>query len=151
MHIAAGGTLGLLRQLRPMLDTGQPTVAGTTQGQTTLGQAIGASAAVNEDVIAPLARPLARHPGIVVLRGSLAPDGAVAKRTVADDGPHRFRGPARVFGSREDGLAAIRAGRVRAGEALVLTGLGLRGAPGMGSRPRLCSRWTGWACLTRSP
>jgi dihydroxy-acid dehydratase len=129
---AAGGALGLLRQLRPMLDTGQPTVAGTRQGQTTLGQAIDAAAAVDEDVIAPLGRPLARHPGIVVLRGSLAPDGAVAKRTVADDGPHRFRGPARVFRSREEGLTAIRSGRVTAGQVVVLTGLGLRGAPGMG-------------------
>ena len=124
---AAGGALGLLRQLGPMLDTGQPTVAGQT-----LGQAIDAGGAVDADVIAPLERPLARHPGIVVLRGSLAPDGAVAKRTVADDGPHRFRGPARVFGSRDEGLAAIRAGRVAAGQVLVLTGLGLRGAPGMG-------------------
>jgi dihydroxy-acid dehydratase len=124
---AAGGALGLLRQLRPLLDAGQPTVSGQT-----LGEAVGAAPAVDEDVIAPLDRPLARHPGIVILRGSLAPEGAVAKRTVADDAPHRFRGPARVFRSREDGLAAIRAGQVRAGQALVLTGLGLRGAPGMG-------------------
>jgi dihydroxy-acid dehydratase len=124
---AAGGALGLLRQLLPMLDAAQLTVAGKT-----LGEAIDAAAAADEDVIAPLERPLARHPGIVVLRGSLAPDGAVAKRTVAGDGPHRFRGPARVFGSREDGLDAIRAGRVAAGQVLVLTGLGLRGAPGMG-------------------
>jgi dihydroxy-acid dehydratase len=123
---AAGGALGLLRQLGPLLDTGRPTVSGRT-----LGEQI-AAAAVDEDVIAPLDRPLARHPGIVILRGSLAPDGAVAKRTVADGAPHRFRGPARVFGSREDGLAAIRAGRVLEGEALVLTGLGPRGAPGMG-------------------
>jgi dihydroxy-acid dehydratase len=87
---------------------------------------------VNEDVIRPLDAPLARHPGIVILRGSLAPDGAVAKRTVADDGVRQFSGPARVYRSREDGIAAIRAGEVHAGEALVLTGLGLRGAPGMG-------------------
>jgi dihydroxy-acid dehydratase len=110
-----------------MLDTGQATVAGTT-----LGEAIGTVTAVDEDVIRPLDAPLACHPGIVILRGSLAPDGAVAKRTVADDAPHRFRGPARVFRSREEGLAAVRAGQVRAGQALVLTGLGLRGSPGMG-------------------
>ena len=124
---AAGGALGLLRQLRPLLDLGQPTVGGRTIGQLT-----GAVTAVGEDVIRPLNAPLARHPGIVILRGSLAPDGAVAKRTVADDGQHRFSGPARVFRSREEGLAAIRAGEVQAGETLVLTGLGLRGAPGMG-------------------
>jgi len=124
---AAGGALGLLRQLRPLLDLEQPTVGGRTVGELTA-----AVESVDEDVIRPLDAPLARHPGIVILRGSLAPDGAVAKRTVADDSEHQFSGPARVFGSREEGLAAIRAGDVHAGEALVLTGLGLRGAPGMG-------------------
>jgi dihydroxy-acid dehydratase len=124
---AAGGALALLRQLRPLLDLGQPTVGGRTIGELT-----DAVTAVDEDVIRPLDAPLARHAGIVILRGSLAPDGAVAKRTVADDGQHRFSGPARVFRSRAEGLAAIRAGEVHAGEALVLTGLGLRGAPGMG-------------------
>jgi dihydroxy-acid dehydratase len=124
---AAGGALGLLRQLRPLLDLGQPTVGGRTIGELT-----GDAMAVDEEVIRPLDAPLARHPGIVILRGSLAPEGAVAKRTVADDGQHRFSGPARVFRSREEGLAAIRAGEVHAGDALVLTGLGLRGAPGMG-------------------
>ena len=70
--------------------------------------------------------------GIVIVRGSLAPDGAVVKRTVADDGLHQFTGPAKVFRSREEGLAAIRGGEVRPGQVLVLTGLGLRGPPGMG-------------------
>ncbi len=124
---AAGGALGLMRQLRSMLDTSQRTVAGVT-----LGEAIGAVTAVDEDVIRPLDNPLARHPGIVIVRGSLAPDGAVVKRTVADDGLHQFSGPAKVFRSREEGLTAIRAGQVRPGQVLVLTGLGLRGSPGMG-------------------
>jgi dihydroxy-acid dehydratase len=124
---AAGGALGLMRQLRAMLDVTRPTVAGAT-----LGAAIGAVTAVDAEVICPLDKPLARHPGIVIVRGTLAPDGAVVKRTVADDGPHRFTGPAKVFRSREEGLAAIRGGEVRPGQALVLTGLGLRGAPGMG-------------------
>ncbi|MBO0775923.1 MAG: dihydroxy-acid dehydratase, partial [Actinobacteria bacterium] len=124
---AAGGTLALLRQLGPLVDGSQGTVAGGT-----IGAAIAVAAAADEDVIRPLDRPLARHPGIVVLRGTLAPGGAVAKRTVADDASHHFRGPARVFRSREEGLAGIRAGEVSAGQVLVLTGLGLRGAQGMG-------------------
>jgi dihydroxy-acid dehydratase len=123
----AGGALGLLRQLAPLLDLSQPTVGGQT-----VGDLVAAVSAVDEDVIRPLESPLARHPGIVIMRGSLAPDGAVAKRTVADHGVHKFSGPARVYRSREEGIAAIRAGQVHAGEALVLTGLGLRGAPGMG-------------------
>ncbi len=124
---AAGGALGLLRQLRPMLDTGQLTVGGVT-----IGEAADAVAAVGEDVIVPLDAPLARHPGIVVLRGSLAPDGAVAKRTVAGDGELRVTGPAKVYRSRDEGVSAISRGEVRSGDVLVLTGLGLRGAPGMG-------------------
>ncbi|MGH3316529.1 MAG: dihydroxy-acid dehydratase, partial [Nocardioidaceae bacterium] len=71
-------------------------------------------------------------PGIVILRGSLAPDGAIVKRTVADDGVRWFSGPAKVFGSREEGLAGIKNGAVEPGQVVVLTGLGLRGAPGMG-------------------
>jgi dihydroxy-acid dehydratase len=123
---AAGGTLGLMRQLAPLLDLSALTVGGGT-----LGEAI-AGASVDESVIRPLSAPLATHPGIVVMRGSLVPEGAVLKRTVADDAPLSFRGPARVVHSREEGVAAVRAGAVSAGDVVVLTGLGLRGSPGMG-------------------
>jgi dihydroxy-acid dehydratase len=123
---AAGGTLGLLKQLAPLLDLSAMTVGGTT-----LGEAI-ETVTVNEDVIRPLNKPLATHPGIVVMRGSLAPDGAVLKRTVADDAPLAFRGPAKVVHSRDEGVAAAKAGQFTAGDVVVLTGLGLRGSPGMG-------------------
>jgi len=124
---AAGGALGLLRQLAPLLDLSQPTVDGPAIGELTA-----TASEPDPDVIRPLDAPLARHPGIVIVRGSLAPEGGLVKRTVADDGMHRFTGPARVFHSREEGIAAVQAGHVQAGEALVLTGLGLRGSPGMG-------------------
>jgi dihydroxy-acid dehydratase len=88
--------------------------------------------AVDENVIRPLYKPVARHPAIVVMRGSLAPDGAVLKRTVADDAPLAFRGPAKVVRSRDEGVAAAKAGRFAPGDVVVLTGLGLRGSPGMG-------------------
>jgi dihydroxy-acid dehydratase len=87
---------------------------------------------VDENVIRPLDNPVATHPAIVVMRGSLAPDGAVLKRTVADDAPLAFRGPAKVVRSRDEGVAAAKAGRFAAGDVVVLTGLGLRGSPGMG-------------------
>jgi len=128
---AAGGTLGLLRQLAPLLDLSAPTVAGGTLGEAIAGTA-GDGAPVDPDVIRPLDAPLATHPAIVVMRGSLAPDGAVLKRTVADDAPLSFRGPAKVVHSREEGVAAAKAGRFQAGDVVVLTGLGLRGSPGMG-------------------
>jgi dihydroxy-acid dehydratase len=123
---AAGGTRGLLKQLAPLLDLSAPTVAGVT-----LGEALTAGEA-DPGVIRPLSAPLATHPAIVVMRGSLAPDGAVLKRTVADDAPLSFRGPAKVVHSRDEGVAAAKAGRFVAGDVVVLTGLGLRGSPGMG-------------------
>ena len=123
---AAGGTLGLLKQLAPLLDQSARTVAGVT-----LGEAVSAATA-DPGVIRPLDKPLATHPAIVVMRGSLAPDGGVLKRTVADDAPLSFRGLAKVVRSREEGIAAARNGRFAAGDVIVLTGLGLRGSPGMG-------------------
>lgn len=122
----AGGTLGLLKQLAPLLDLTAPTVGGVT-----LGEAVD-SVTADPDVIRPVSAPLATHPAIVVMRGSLAPEGAVLKRTVADDAPLTFRGPAKVVHSREEGVAAAKAGRFTAGDVVVLTGLGLRGSPGMG-------------------
>jgi dihydroxy-acid dehydratase len=140
---AAGGTFGLLRQLAPLLDLSARTVAGGTLGDAidaasliaALPSADGGSPSglvVDENVIRSLDRPVATHPAIVVMRGSLAPDGAVLKRTVADDAPLNFRGPAKVVRSRDEGVAAARAGRFAAGDVVVLTGLGLRGSPGMG-------------------
>lgn len=124
---AAGGTQALLHQLRSLLRLDERTINGST-----IGDAISSVVVADPDVIRPLDDPLARHPGIVILRGSLAPDGAVVKRTVADDGVRRFAGPAVVFRSRQEALDGIRAGAVQPGQVVVLTGLGLRGAPGMG-------------------
>jgi dihydroxy-acid dehydratase len=123
---AAGGAQALLHQLRSLLDLDQLTVDGRT-----MGEVLGGASVADADVIRPVGDPLARHPGITVVRGSLAPDGGVVKRTVEDDGLHRFTGPAKVYTSREEGLAGIRAGEVRAGDVVVLSGLGLRGSPGM--------------------
>jgi dihydroxy-acid dehydratase len=128
---AAGGTLGLLRQLAPLLNLSAPTVGGGTLGEA-IGLTAGSAMIVDESVIRPLDKPVATHPAIVVMRGSLAPDGAVLKRTVADDAPLAFRGPAKVVHSRDEGVAAAKAGRFAAGDVVVLTGLGLRGSPGMG-------------------
>lgn len=122
----AGGTRALLKQLEPLLDLDTHTVTGPT-----LGGVLAGAEVVDDDVVRPLGRALARHPAIVVVRGTLAPDGAIIKRTVADDAPRRFRGPARVFSSRDAGVAAIKAGQVQPGDVLVLSGLGLRGSPGM--------------------
>ncbi|MGH8868221.1 MAG: dihydroxy-acid dehydratase [Actinomycetes bacterium] len=122
----AGGTRALLNQLEPLLDLEASTVTGPR-----LGELLADAEVADEDTIRSLDRPLARHPAIVVVRGSLAPDGAIVKRTVADEAPRRFRGPARVFRSRDEGLAAVKAGGVEPGDVVVLSGLGPRGSPGM--------------------
>jgi len=64
--------------------------------------------------------------------GSLAPEGSVVKLAVDDTRPRRFSGPARINHSWDAGLEGLRAGEVQAGEVVLLSGLGLRGSPGMG-------------------
>lgn len=124
---AAGGARAILHELAPLLDSSALSVAGGTVADHVAG-----GAAPDHSIIRPLDDPFARHPAIVVVRGSLAPEGAIVKRTVDDDSVRSVRGPAKVFESREQGIAAIAAGEVRAGDVAVLRGIGLRGAPGMG-------------------
>jgi len=83
----------------------------------------------DQDVIRPWDRPLAPSGHIVILRGNLAPEGAVAK--VSGHGNHQITGPARVFDSEEACLAAILAGSIRAGDVIVIRYEGPRGGPGM--------------------
>jgi dihydroxy-acid dehydratase len=82
-----------------------------------------------QDVIRPWDRPLAPSGHIVILRGNLAPEGAVAK--VSGHGNHTITGPARVFESEEACLAAILAGAIHAGDVIVIRYEGPRGGPGM--------------------
>jgi ABC-type branched-subunit amino acid transport system ATPase component len=67
-----------------------------------------------------------------VLRGSLAPEGSVVKLAVDDTRPRRFSGPARIYHSRDAGLEGLRNGEIQPGEVVLLSGIGLRGGPGMG-------------------
>lgn len=124
---AAGGARSVLWELRDLLDLTAPSIAGGT-----LGDHLAGAQTVDPTVIRPVSDPFARHPAIHIIRGNLAPEGAIVKRTVADEAVHAARGPARVFESREAGIAAIAAGQVRPGDVAVLRGLGLRGSPGMG-------------------
>jgi dihydroxy-acid dehydratase len=83
----------------------------------------------DQDVIRPWDRPLAPQGHIVILRGNLAPEGAVAK--VSGHGSHEITGPARVFDSEETCLAAILAGNIKAGDVIVIRYEGPKGGPGM--------------------
>jgi dihydroxy-acid dehydratase len=83
----------------------------------------------DQDIVRPLASPIRKTSHLVVMRGNLAPDGAVAKITGQEG--ERFSGTARVFDSEEACLTAILAGRVRAGDVVVIRFEGPKGGPGM--------------------
>ncbi len=82
-----------------------------------------------QDIVRPLSQPLKRNSHLVILYGNLAPEGAVAKITGKEG--ERFEGRARVFEGEERATAAILAGRVRAGDVVVIRNEGPRGGPGM--------------------
>jgi dihydroxy-acid dehydratase len=83
----------------------------------------------DQDVIRPIANPLSPTGGVVGLRGSLAPDGAIVK--VAGMARLQFSGPARVFDSEEAAFAAVEARTIRPGEVVVIRYEGPKGGPGM--------------------
>src|SRR5690606_19365684 len=82
-----------------------------------------------QEIIAPLDRPLKATGHIRILRGNLAPGGAVAKITGKEG--ESFSGPARVFDSEEEMLKALEEGRIRKGDVIVIRYEGPRGGPGM--------------------
>jgi len=126
MH-AAGGIMVVLGRLLDagVLDPSPMTVTGRTIGD----EARAAKETPGQQVIAPLAKPIAPSGGIVIVKGSLAPEGAVLK--VAGEGMPAHRGPARVFEREEDAFEAITQGRITAGDVVVIRHEGPRGGPGM--------------------
>ena len=125
----AGGMAALLRELRPMLHLDALTVTGRTLGE----EIEAAPPAFAQDVVRPLAKPLYPQGGIAVLRGNLAPGGALIKQSAADPRLMRHEGRAVVFESAADLAARIDADDldVKADDILVLKGIGPKGAPGM--------------------
>ena len=120
----AGGVSGLLANLAPLLHLEARMVTGET-----LGDRLAAVPPPDPAVIRPLTDPLASEGGMAVLRGSLAPEGAVFKQSGST--VRRFEGPARVFETEEAAGEAILCGEVVGGEVLVVRSCGPVGAPGM--------------------
>jgi dihydroxy-acid dehydratase len=85
----------------------------------------------DESVIRPLKNPYHAQGGIAVLKGSLAPEGSVVKQTAVAPEMLQHKGPARVFDCEEDASSAIRAGKIEAGDVIVIRYEGPRGGPGM--------------------
>ena len=124
----AGGLRALMARLGPLLDLECRTVAGMT-----LGEGIAGARVLNDEVILPLDRALRPEGGVAVLRGNLAPDGAVIKHSAADPRLLQHTGPAMVFDDYNDMAARIdnEALDVTADSVLVLRSAGPIGAPGM--------------------
>lgn len=120
----AGGTRGLLRQLRDLLHLDVATVDGRT-----LRELCEDAEVTDDEVIRPIAQPRSPRPGLVLIRGSLAPDGALVKLAAVPPDRRRFEGRARVYTSETTAIEALD-GRIRPGDVVVLRGLGPMGGPG---------------------
>jgi dihydroxy-acid dehydratase len=123
---AGGVPLVVQRLLEARLMHGE---ARTADGRTWAEHARAAKEMPGQPVIRPLSAPLSPTGGLVILRGNLAPQGAVVK--MAGHERHFHRGPARVFDREEDAFAAVRAHRIQAGDVVVIRYEGPRGGPGM--------------------
>ena len=127
LHRAGGIRLVLGRLAEAgLLNEGAPTVTGRTIGE----EARAAVETAGQEVVRPLAAPIAATGGLAILRGSLAPEGAVAKVS-GHDAAAVFRGRARVFDREEDAFGAVDRGDVVAGDVVVIRYEGPRGGPGM--------------------
>ena len=124
----AGGLRGLLASITDLLDLGQRTVSGATLGEDIAGASI-----YNDDVILSRERALVKSGSLAVLRGNLAPDGAVIKPAAAESRLLRHRGPAIAFDNYNDMAARIDdpALPVTKDSVIVLKSAGPLGAPGM--------------------
>ena len=131
---AAGGAAALLKTLEPLLDRGALTVTGRTMGEN-----LAPASVTDPEVIRPLDRPFSTAASIVVLRGSLAPDTAIARPGLRPPGqPTHFRGQAIVYDDVPEAIAGVQHGEVVPGRVLVLRGCGPKGGPAMaGSASRV--------------
>ncbi len=124
----AGGVYAVMNELskRNLLDTSCITVTGKT-----VGENIADCHNLNPNVIRPIDNPYSETGGIAVLRGNLAPDGSVVKRSAVASEMLVHEGPARVFDCEEDAQSAINAGKINPGDVVVIRYEGPKGGPGM--------------------
>lgn len=118
----AGGLSAVLNNLMPKLDGDCLTVTGKT-----LKENVDGAPVYDSDVIRTLDDPVMRSPGLGVLYGNLAPEGAIIKIAAVPEHLMRFTGVAKVFDSLDEGLKALRGGEVKPGDALILRFMGLKG------------------------
>ena len=124
----AGGVHAVMQELAEagLLDTTVMTCTGKTLAENLKG-----AANKNPEVIRPLNNPYLKNGGIAVLKGNLAPDGCVVKQAAVAPEMMAHSGPAKVFDCEDDAIAAIYAGKIVAGDVVVIRYEGPKGGPGM--------------------
>ena len=124
----AGGVYAVMNELnkKGLLKTDLMTVTGKT-----VGENIEACVNRNPEVIRPIENPYSETGGIAVLKGNLAPDTGVVKRSAVVPEMMVHEGPARVFDCEEDAIAAIKGGKIVPGDVVVIRYEGPKGGPGM--------------------
>ena len=124
----AGGIYGVMNEISKLglLNLDCMTVTGKTVGENISGRENR-----NPEVIRPVENPYSQTGGIAILRGNLAPDSCVVKRSAVAPEMLKHQGPARVFDCEEDAIAAIKGGKIVAGDVVVIRYEGPKGGPGM--------------------
>ena len=124
----AGGVYAVMKELADigLINTECMTVTGKT-----IGENIKHAYNRDEEVIRPVSNPYSKTGGLAVLKGNLAPDGSVVKRSAVAEEMMVHEGPARVFESEEDAIKAIKGGKIVPGDVVVISYEGPKGGPGM--------------------
>ena len=124
----AGGVYAVMNELnkKGLLHTECMTVTGKT-----VGENIKDCVNLNPEVIRPIDNPYSQTGGLAVLKGNIAPDGSVVKRSAVVEEMMVHEGPARVFDCEEDAIAAIKGGKIVEGDVVVIRYEGPKGGPGM--------------------
>ena len=127
LHLA-GGVMGVLSELagKGLLDESSMTVSGKT-----LGEQLAVAKNYNTDVIRPFDDPYSATGGLMILRGNLAPDGGVVKRSAVAAEMLVHEGPVRVYNSEDEAIKAIYSGSIKPGDVVVIRYEGPKGGPGM--------------------
>lgn len=122
----AGGIPAVLKELGDAIHKDVLTVTGKT-----IGENIKDAVVTNKEVIRPKDNPVHAEGGLAILKGTLAPNGAVVKQAGVDVAMLKFEGKARVFDAEEDAQAAIMGRKINSGEVIVIRYEGPKGGPGM--------------------
>jgi len=122
----AGGVPAVMKELESLLDADVMTVTGQALSATLKEAPRG-----DGKIIRTIEDPIAPEGGLMFLEGSLAPEGALVKKSAVPASMHEFRGPARLFETEDDASNALMAGNIEPGSVVIVRGIGPAGDPGM--------------------